>query len=108
MKRVALFVLAGAMLLGVSNVSQANDCCCAKTSCMPKMSLPKLSLPKMNCLKSLFSMGCHQKNEACCPAPTCAAPAAAPVPYEATPAPAPIPEPPKELTPSAADQPKKK
>lgn len=104
MKRIALFVLAGAMLLGVSNASQAGDC---NSCCQPKSCLPKLSLPKMTCLKSLFSLGC-KKSEPCCTAPaaTEAAPAAvpAPAPKEAAPAP----KPPAELTPSAADKPKKK
>ena len=101
MKRIALFVLAGAMLLGVSNASQAGDC---NNCCQPKSCLPKLSLPKLTCLKSLFSRGC-QKSEPCCTAPTTteAAPAAAPAPKDTAPAP----KPPAELTPSAADKPKK-
>ena len=98
MKKIALFVLAGAMLFATSGVSQAGDCnsCCPQKSC-------KLSLPKIN-LKSLFSMGCKSKCDPCCAAPTCAAPAAVPAPAEAAPAP----KPPVELSPSAADQPKKK
>ena len=103
MKRIALCVLAGAMLLGISNVSQAGDC---NNCCQQKSWMPKLSLPKMNGMKSLFSMGCKPKCEPCCAAaaPADAAPAAVPAPTEAAPAP----KPPAELSPSAADQPKKK
>lgn len=99
MKRIALCVLAAAMLLATSNLSQAGDCnsCCSQTSCFPK-----LSLPKMNFLKSLFSMGCKSKCEPSCatPAPVEPAPAATPAPVEAAPAP----KPPAELSPSAADK----
>jgi hypothetical protein len=99
MKKVALFVLASAMLLTVSAVSQAGDC----NSCCPQKSfkLPTLKLPKLGGLMSL----CKPKCEPCCaaPTPTCAAPSAAPAPAEAAPAP----KPPVELSPSAADQPKR-
>jgi len=95
MKRIALCVLAGAMLLAVNNVSQAGD---GNSCCQPKSCLPKLSFPKMSGLKSLFSIGGHKKCEPCC-----AAPAVTPAPQES-----PAPTPPAELSPSAADTPKKK
>jgi hypothetical protein len=101
MKKVLLCALAGA-LLSVTSVSQANDGCCQK-SCfsLPKLCLPKLKLPKLN----LWSHSCEPKSDPC--APHCAAPASAT-------APAPVPAPPqeaapapKELSPSAAETPKK-
>lgn len=104
MKRIALCVLAAAMLLATSNLSQAGDCnsCCSQTSCFPK-----LSLPKMNGLKSLFSFGCKPKCEPCCAAPAAADPAPAATPAPAPTEAAPAPKPPAELSPSAADKPKK-
>lgn len=107
MKRITLCVLAGAMLIATSNLSQAGDCnsCCSQSSCFPK-----LSLPKLNCLK-LFSFGCKPKCEPCCNTTAAPAAEAAPAPAEAAPAPAPpkeaAPAPKAELSPSAADKPKK-
>ena len=89
MKRLSLLiVLAGLILTVSSNAVLAGDGCCPKKS----FTMPRL-LPRLK------SMCCRPKCDPCCAAqPTCAA---------AAPAADYAPKPPAELTPSAADQPKK-
>ena len=97
MKKMILFVLAGAMLSVASGAVQAADCCCPKKS----WTMPKL-LPRLK------SLGRRTKCASSCTpaAPCCSATATV---YESAPTPPPVETAPKPgaLTPSAAEQPKK-
>ena len=88
MKRLSLLVVFAGLILGASSNEglAGNGCCPKKCLTMPRL-LPRLK-----------SMCCRPKCDRCCAAqPTCAAAAPA-ADYAPKPA---------ELTPSAADQPKK-